>query len=205
MPEEIPLEDVVEPLPSASVLILREENDELEVMMVKRRHGSDYTSAAWVFPGGLIEAGETAAQAVVRETEEEIGLKLDENALYAYQSWTTPTNIKKRFTTQFFIGQFPPDAQLQIDNNEIVDQLWWPLAEIDAMLQHPDYKLLFPTYMCLKAISAMGNFEELQSNLHRWQGLEVKPQMELIDGRPHLQLPEIHGIEKLLWDALAFK
>ena len=47
------------------------ENDEQKILMVKQEHPE---RTVWMVPGGGIEEGETAAEAVVREMKEETGL-----------------------------------------------------------------------------------------------------------------------------------
>ena len=47
------------------------ENDEQIILMVKQEHPE---RTVWMVPGGGIEEGETAAEAVVREMKEETGL-----------------------------------------------------------------------------------------------------------------------------------
>lgn len=54
---------------SAALLL---ENADGELLIVK----SDYKKH-WTVPGGVIDEGETPLQAVVREAEEEIGIKID--------------------------------------------------------------------------------------------------------------------------------
>ena len=43
------------PIPSATIIMLREFNDELETFMVVRHHQIDFASGALVFPGGKID------------------------------------------------------------------------------------------------------------------------------------------------------
>ncbi len=45
--------------------------------LVQRRCSSDGLAGLWEFPGGKIEAGETAMQAAVRECAEETGLTVE--------------------------------------------------------------------------------------------------------------------------------
>ena len=44
------------PLPSATILLLRDGASGLEVFMVKRHHQIDFASGALVFPGGKLDA-----------------------------------------------------------------------------------------------------------------------------------------------------
>ena len=48
--------------------------DDGEVLLMERDH--DPYEGHWVLPGGLVEPGETAREACVRETEEEVGLDI---------------------------------------------------------------------------------------------------------------------------------
>lgn len=47
------------PLPSATLMMLRDGQDGLEVFMVKRHHQIDFASGALVFPGGKLAAGDS--------------------------------------------------------------------------------------------------------------------------------------------------
>ena len=57
------------------IYVLRptEHGDGHEVLQLRRSPGR-YLAGAWAFPGGRIEAGETAARAALRELAEETGL-----------------------------------------------------------------------------------------------------------------------------------
>jgi len=46
------------PVPSATIMLLRDGDTGLEVFMVKRHHQIDFASGALVFPGGKLAAGD---------------------------------------------------------------------------------------------------------------------------------------------------
>lgn len=77
-----------DPIPAASLIVLRERFDDLEVLMVERGAAMAFAAGALVFPGGRIDAGDRAIAtaiggdvddvaariAAIRETVEEAGL-----------------------------------------------------------------------------------------------------------------------------------
>ena len=63
--------DTTEQVPRVSMAIITERN---RVLMVRRRQQEG--KLLWAFPGGGIEAGESAEQAAVREVAEEVALEV---------------------------------------------------------------------------------------------------------------------------------
>lgn len=50
--------DAVTPVPAATILMLRDSDDGIEVFMVERHHQIDFASGALVFPGGMVDPGD---------------------------------------------------------------------------------------------------------------------------------------------------
>ena len=62
-----------------------------EILICQRGAGGS-CAFLWEFPGGKQEAGETAADCLVRECREELGIEIDIVALLEQTSYTYPDN-----------------------------------------------------------------------------------------------------------------
>lgn len=67
-------------------------------MLICRRPEGKMCAGCWEFPGGKVEAGETEAEAVRRECQEELGIELDVggklgDVVYAYPQRTVHLNL----------------------------------------------------------------------------------------------------------------
>jgi 8-oxo-dGTP diphosphatase len=60
----------------------------------------------WNVPGGRVEAGETPWQAVVREVEEEVGLRVDVEQLLGVYSVPSRTDVVFNFLCKVTGGDF---------------------------------------------------------------------------------------------------
>ena len=116
-----------EPRQAATVIVLRDGADGLEVLLLRRNPASRFMGGAWVFPGGAVDPGDASHRAAaVREVEEEAGLVLpDPAALIRFSRWITPKEIAIRFDTHFFLAPAPPGQEARADGQEMVDLGWY--------------------------------------------------------------------------------
>lgn len=145
-----------EPRPSATVVLLRDAEAGLELLLLQRA-ARDAKPGAWVFPGGKVEPGdveagdpasrESALHAAVRETQEEAGLALDHSRLVAISRWITPEISPQRFDTWFFLGAIETSHEVVVCGSEMVAHRWLaPAAALDAH-SRGEIQLAPPTFV----------------------------------------------------------
>jgi ADP-ribose pyrophosphatase YjhB (NUDIX family) len=105
----------------------------------------------WSIPGGGMEVGETIAETVVREVEEETGLKVEPERLVGI--YTNPRHVvayddgevRQQFSVCFacrIVG-----GQLLDRANESLEVGFFSPEEIEAMPMHPSIRLRIAHYL----------------------------------------------------------
>ena len=160
---------VIEPRPAATVILVRGGGERLEVLLVQRNPAARFMPGAWVFPGGALDAGETARDAALREVEEEAGVVLPGPvALTEFSRWITPPQLDVRFDATFFLARCPDGAAARPDGVETVDARWHTPADALAA----GMVLAFPTVKTLEQLATFRSVDELLA----WAaGREVRP------------------------------
>lgn len=140
-----------EPEPSATLILLREEQPGLEFLLLQRPSGS------WVFPGGRVEpcdlAGggddcvQVAVRAAVRETREEAGLEIEATSLTLISRWISPEIAPKRFDTWFFAAAASPQARVEVDGVEIRGHRWIAPEQALELQKRGELNLPPPTFV----------------------------------------------------------
>lgn len=158
----------VDAVPAATVIVCRESDSQMEVLLLKRNPALKNMGGIWVFPGGKVDAvdpGETieaqARAAAVRELAEEAGLTLPASDLFDFSHWLTPAIVKRRFATWFYVCAVTSDHDVIVDGEEIVEHLW--ITPEAALAQHRVGELAMPppTLVSLHDLAEHPNFETL--------------------------------------------
>lgn len=166
---------VVTPIPSATVILVREVSGHLETLLLRRNSKIAFHGGAWVFPGGRIDpedhtSGEpenmlaAARRAAVRESKEEAGLTVPHDDMIWVSHWTTPEGQPQRYSTWFFLAAANDEA-VQIDGDEIHDHRWMRPDLALAAQRERQIELPPPTFVTLTKLSAYRSLNESLSHL----------------------------------------
>ena len=145
---------------AATVVLVRDGGDGLELLMVRRDSRIAFAGGHWVFPGGRVDEEdrtgatgeiEVARRAAVREAREEAGLSLDGTNLIPFAHWTPPEVAPKRYLTWFFLAAATSE-DVRIDDHEIRDHTW--VRPADALRRRNDGKIELgaPTWITLEQL-----------------------------------------------------
>jgi 8-oxo-dGTP pyrophosphatase MutT (NUDIX family) len=99
-----------------SAVVLRDDGG--RILVVRKRGTTRY-----MLPGGKIEAGESPAQAAVRELHEEVGAELEPDSLLFLGEWTASAANEPDHTVHGHIFEHPWIDGLAV-RAEIEDLLW---------------------------------------------------------------------------------
>lgn len=130
--------------------------------MVRRGAEQSFMPGVWVFPGGAIDEGETAAECAARELAEETQIELEaETELHPWSRWITPEIVPVRFDTHFFVALAPPHSPPQVDGLEVDDAGWFNPEKALGAHGAGQLKLVFPTIRTLETLLPYASAEEV--------------------------------------------
>lgn len=153
-------------IPAATVLLLRDGDTGLEVLML-RRNSKIAFAGMWVFPGGRVDpedevAGDELASARVaaaREAKEESDLGIDVTKLVTWSHWQPPMvqaiptgGPRRRFRTWFFAAE-APNGQVTIDDGEITDHEWLSPSTALGRRDAGEIEIAPPTFVTLTELA----------------------------------------------------
>ncbi|WP_082589956.1 NUDIX domain-containing protein [Agromyces sp. Soil535] len=166
---------------AATVVLLRDGERGLEVLLAERPRDRGSFAGAWVFPGGAvddadalggsIDTEDAARRAAVRETREEIGLGLDRYDLVPFSHWTPPKGSPKQLRTTFFAVRVP-DGEIRPAPGEVAAVEW--LRPVDALDRHAAGAMTLwpPTWVTLHGLQRAASVDQALAELRSG---DVKP------------------------------
>ena len=176
----------IEPRPAATVVLVRERSDTIEVLLLLRDRNLAFGPDSWVFPGGKIDSGDylaadntfeyhAAIRAAVRETHEEAGIELAHKDLIHTAHWTTPEHLPRRYCTWFFLCPIYQQVNVVVDDCEIRDYRWISPSQALQEVESRQLKVLQPTRETLRDLLEYSSLEQVLAGIGR-QDIRIFPE-----------------------------
>tara|TARA_R110000823_G_scaffold210224_3_gene340435 strand:+ start:42741 stop:43433 length:693 start_codon:yes stop_codon:yes gene_type:complete len=178
--------------PSATVVLVRDGREGLEVLLVQRNTAVSHMGGMWVFPGGKVDEADyphdrdvyqAAVNAAIRETQEEAGVVVTPDQLVHLAHWTTPEGAKRRFATWFFLTILEDDQEVRVDGGEIANHRW--VRPGDALAESADeaheLRLMPPTFVSLNDIADCSDCAEARQRLDTRAPFIYAPRMVFVE------------------------
>ncbi len=177
--------------PAATVVLLRDGDGGLEVLLARRSSKLAFHGGAWVFPGGRIDPGDfgevpddllrAARQAAVREAKEEAGVDVDPDGLIHLSNWTTPEGSPKRFATWFFAGPVQGGDEAA-DGSEMDALQWFRPAEALAAHAAGEIELAPPQFVTLLDLREISTVADAMRSIAEATPIDYLPRFHFIEG-----------------------
>tara|TARA_R110000868_G_scaffold38661_1_gene135012 strand:+ start:13729 stop:15000 length:1272 start_codon:yes stop_codon:yes gene_type:complete len=155
-----------------------------KVFAIKRQNHLSVFPGYTSFPGGKLDKGETIAQALAREVEEELGVTLESlkpSQTYYLGVATTPPFNPYRFETHFYRYELDREAVFTVDVGEVEVGEWVDANELLNRYQRAELMAVPPTISLIKALAGGLATTELELDLVYDPETEV-PLIESIAG-----------------------
>ena len=156
--------------PASTVVLLRDGDQGLETLLLKRNKALAFAGGFWVFPGGSLDAEDLAAArgdeeqaariAAAREAMEECGQQPQPDDMVLLSHWTTPEAESRRFSTWIYAAPLRCDEEVVIDGGEIHDSQWMPVAQALEAHRAGELAILPPTWISLVTLSHYRDVDE---------------------------------------------
>ena len=202
-------------VPSASLVLLRDTEEGLQVLMARRNPKLRMAGNFWVFPGGALEDNDCQRAAEIdpedellpfrlnalRETREEVGLAIQPpESLVYFSRWVAPDRMAMRFDTRFFAVQAPAGQQPKPDGGELVELRWLAPAELVAGADQGCYLLMFPTLMNARRLMGFDTVQQVLVDAGERAVETVKPGLSFRGGKGVAHVPAEQGFGITEWE-----
>lgn len=132
-------------------------------------------------------------KASILDMVEAENLELAADLMLPYSHWLTPTFMKKRFDTWFFIAEAPGDQLAVHDGHESVDSVWTSPSQALAEMEAKKRTIIYPTRLNLMLLDHSKTVAQALDSSRTRQIKPVLPWIEESDGRKWLKIAADSG------------
>ncbi|MBZ6378462.1 hypothetical protein B5C34_12765 [Pacificimonas flava] len=119
------------------------------------------------------------------------GHEIDHERLVLWARWCPPPSLEsKRYDTHFFLARAPGGIDPGHDGNEAVTSLWTTAQSAIESADRGETKVIFPTRRNLERLAQHASIEALIGHAKETPVRLIAPEVQEIDGQPHLTIPE---------------
>ena len=180
-----------EAAPAATVVLVRDGDGGLEVLLARRSWQLAFHGGAWVFPGGRIDPDDygdapddvvgAARRGAAREAMEEAGVEVLHDELVHLSNWTTPEISPKRFATWFFVGEVA-SGEAVADGTETERLHWFRPDDAFAARDAGDIELAPPQYVTLLWLRDHADVATVMRAARTGAPTDFTPRFHFVDG-----------------------
>jgi len=132
----MPLEDYPRPAVTADVIIFALRANDLQVLLIKRKHPP--FEGMWAIPGGFVDIDESLEDAALRELEEETGVR-DVYLEQLYTFGSVDRDPRGRVVTVAYFTLVPAAAISPRPDSDAAETRWWSVYDLPPLaFDHAD-------------------------------------------------------------------
>jgi len=105
-----------------------------KILLIKNSYKS-----YWTIPCGMVDKNESTLTAAIRETREEVGIKLDESTV-SFVRYILSEDEYKKDHIYLYKASLLDMPIVQLDNKEVVDYQWVELTDLQNLSIFPPIK-----------------------------------------------------------------
>jgi 8-oxo-dGTP pyrophosphatase MutT (NUDIX family) len=161
------------PRQAATLAILRDTSQGLEVLLTVRPLELRFMGGAVVFPGGAVDPVDPDERfTALREAAEEVAFPdVGADRLVAAGRWVTPLGAPIRFDTHFFIVEAPGDWIPRPDPTEVADCYWSTASGALTQLASGAIAMAPPTVEMLQRLDAFSSVADAIEGFSTSEGI----------------------------------
>jgi 8-oxo-dGTP pyrophosphatase MutT (NUDIX family) len=188
--------EVVEPRPAATVVLLRPVRRGLAVLLTRRTRTMRFGGDMYVFPGGRVDPEDVDHEAAaIRETHEETGIEISRDDLIPLSRWVTPPGLPSRYDARFFAALVPPGTDVRRPSDEVAESRWLTPADALAAIAQGDLAMWQPTLVTLQQLEGLADAAAIEAAFRPGVGSTVPSFEEIEPGLVRVGQPWAAGIE----------